>query len=65
MSVKMMPCVEGRRHKWLFVENKNCRTESLNSIGWTMRGMCKCATCRLQKYGEPQYNFAARRQESE
>lgn len=52
----MKPCTEGKRHKWDFVRNHNCRTESLRSIGWTLRGLYKCK-CGALKYGEPQHTF--------
>jgi len=49
----MKPCTKGKRHKWVFVANHNCRTESLRTIGWTLRGLYKCA-CGQRKYGEMQ-----------
>lgn len=59
MAAKMKPCGDGGRHRWVFVNNREYRSETSRGISITLRGRYRCATCEARKVGEPQHTFSS------
>lgn len=54
--MKLKPCIDGKKHSWLFVRNRTVFTKTITTASFRLKGLYRCRDCKQWKYGLPRNN---------